>query len=573
MQVLLYFARHYRWQSIVMVACLVAGTLAEGLGITSVFPLLNLATGVESDAPTSHSDSLVRAALAMVGVTPTIGSLLVIICLAFTLRAVLVLLAKKRVGYTVAHTATDLRLELLRALMATRWNYFTRQPVGSLANSMATEADRASEAYLNLSMVIAQILLTGLYVVISLIESWQATLMLGVAGASSWLLLNTLVRISGRAGRRQTHLLKSLLGRLTDSLQAVKVLKSMGREKLIAPLLEDDTHLLNRQLERRVFSREAMVALQEPIVVICIAVYLYVAVVIQEMAITSTLVLVFLLAQAMSNLGKIQRKYQLMKTDASALWSIRELIDRANANLEDFDGTRHATLERSIELRGVCLAHEGQSVLRDVELDIPAREITALVGQSGSGKTTLVDLITGLLRADSGDVRIDGVAIEELDQQHWRERIGYVSQEMLILNESIRVNISLGDPAISKADVERALRDAGAWDFVEALPEGMETKMGERGALFSGGQRQRISIARALVHQPKLLILDEATAALDDASEAEVWNSMRQLRGRTTIIAISHQPALANVADRIYRVEDGGVTPAPRLRVIGGGDG
>ena len=195
-------------------------------------------------------------------------------------------------------------------------------------------------------------------------------------------------------------------------------------------------------------------------------------------------------------------------------------------------------------------------MLEDLTLEIPAGCITAIIGGSGAGKTTLTDLLTGLIQPQSGCVRIDGVPLPELDLTRWRHMIGYVPQEILVLHDSVRVNVTLGDPDLSDADVERALQEAGALEFVARLPEGLATSMGERGTLFSGGQRQRIAIARALVHRPKLLILDEATAALDPATEAGVWEAVERLRGKTTVVAISHQPALAGVADRIYRIED-----------------
>jgi len=175
-----------------------------------------------------------------------------------------------------------------------------------------------------------------------------------------------------------------------------------------------------------------------------------------------------------------------------------------------------------------------------------------------------VDLLTGLVEPDAGQVEVDSVPLSQIDLQDWRQRIGYVPQETLLLHDSIHMNISFGDPAIDAARVEAALRAAGAWDFVQRLPDGTASSVGERGSLLSGGQRQRIAIARALVHDPDLLILDEATAALDAETELEVWRTIAQLRGRTTVVAISHQPALASVADRIYRIEDG------RARLDGG---
>jgi ATP-binding cassette subfamily C protein len=124
----------------------------------------------------------------------------------------------------------------------------------------------------------------------------------------------------------------------------------------------------------------------------------------------------------------------------------------------------------------------------------------------------------------------------------------------------VRANVTLGDPEIDDAQLEAALRDADAFEFVSKLPEGVDSSVGERGALLSGGQRQRIAIARALVHRPSLLILDEATAALDPESERAVWETVARLRGRTTVVAISHQPALMAVADAVYRIEAGNAT-------------
>lgn len=130
-----------------------------------------------------------------------------------------------------------------------------------------------------------------------------------------------------------------------------------------------------------------------------------------------------------------------------------------------------------------------------------------------------------------------------------------------MLNDSVRANITLGDD-VSDAEIERALKAARAWEFVRELPEGLETSVGERGARFSGGQRSRLALARALLRRPSLLILDEATASLDVPSEQAIWEALQQLRGEATIVAISHQPHLATVADRIYRLEGGRVTSA-----------
>ena len=177
--------------------------------------------------------------------------------------------------------------------------------------------------------------------------------------------------------------------------------------------------------------------------------------------------------------------------------------------------------------------------------------------KAGHNPVMPVDLLIGLLRTQSGRITIGGKPIESLDIRQWRRTIGYVPQETLLLHESVRRNVTLGDTELDDAAVEAALRAAGAWDFVSGLPEGMDASVGERGGKLSGGQRQRIVIARALVRDPQLLILDEATSALDAESADAVRQTLERLRGRLTILTITHQELLVDLADRVYRLADG----------------
>jgi ATP-binding cassette subfamily C protein len=267
--------------------------------------------------------------------------------------------------------------------------------------------------------------------------------------------------------------------------------------------------------------------------------------------------LVILFSRVNGSSNKMQRRYQQTITEASALWSMHDMIDAADADAERMTTGASPTLDRGVDLRDIRVELGGARVLDGLSLSIPAGKITALLGESGSGKTTTADLVMGLLRPDAGEVYIDDVPLRELDLHEWRQLVGYVPQEMLMLHDSVAKNVSMGDPNLTPDDIERALRDAGAWEFVSELPDGVEYSVGERGMRLSGGQRQRIAIARALVHGAKILILDEATTALDPKSEAFVLSAIEALRGRATVFAISHQPALQGIADHIYRITDG----------------
>ncbi len=569
MRSLRYFLRSYPGESAIVLACLVLAATAEGLGFSTLMPLLSLATSPEgAAAPTSAFEATVRTQLERVGIEPTLVPLTLVFVATLWLRGAILLFTRRRVGYTVARIATDLRLDLLRALLAARWSYFTRQPVGAAGNAMASEAERASIAFNSLALVAAGVVDAAIYTALALAVSWQATLAATGFALVTVLALSGLVSMAARAGRKQTELLKSLLGRLNDTLQAVKRIKGTGREAAFAELLEDRSLRLNRQLRRRIVAQEGLRTLQEPVVYTLIALGLLVAITAFALPLSSLALLGLLFVRTLSRLSRVQRKYQTFLMEESALWSMRDMIERAEYEVER-SGDRAPTLERGIELRGVHVTYDEATVLEDVDLEIPARGITALVGTSGSGKTTIVDLIMGLVQPSAGEVRIDGVPLPEIDLHRWRRCVGYVPQEVTLLNETIRVNVTLGDPALTEADVQSALRTAGAWEFVSQLPEGIDTVVGERGSLFSGGQRQRIGIAGALVHRPKLLILDEATAALDAESEDRIWESVQELAEHTTVIAISHQPALIRVADRIYRVAESRVaceTAAPRTR-------
>ena len=230
--------------------------------------------------------------------------------------------------------------------------------------------------------------------------------------------------------------------------------------------------------------------------------------------------------------------------------------------------------DSAISLRDVNYSYGRETVLDRVSMVLPAGKFITIVGSSGAGKTTVADLIIGLLRPQRGDVWIDDAPMRDIDVKAWRRMIGYVPQETLLFHDTIRANITLGDPGVSSDRVECALRRAEAWDFVAALPEGMDSVVGERGARLSGGQRQRIAIARALICEPALLIFDEATTALDPATEAGIIGTVRQLTDKLTVLSISHQPAMKQAADVVYRLNNGRVSledvgEPPAMRMAG----
>jgi ATP-binding cassette subfamily C protein len=469
----------------------------------------------------------------------------------------------------VAQVATDLRLELIHALFVTRWEYFIRQPVGTLTNSIAGEAGTAARAYLSAITMLAAVLQGLVYGTIVFLVSWKATVAAFIAGMVILFMVRRFIRKSKRAGKRTVAIIQSLMAYLTDSLIMIKPLKTMAREHLADAVLKKKTENLKKAIKKQIFSKHALTAYQEPVTVGFTAAGLYGVLVIWKMPLASVLIMVYMISKLLKRFQKVQSLYQQVVTAESAYWSYQSKLQMALEEKEATFGNHQPSLNESIRLKQVCFAYADQWILKDAEFDFPANSFTAIVGPSGVGKTTVVDLVTGLLRPQEGEVFIDDISLAEIDLRYWRQMIGYVPQETMLLHDSVFINVTLGDKELKVEDVEAALRAAGAWDFVQDLPEGISTLVGERGHKLSGGQRQRIAIARAIVHKPRLLILDEATTALDPENEAAICETLRKLRGELTILAISHQPAVLDVADRAYRLEDGKAILVPDLLTHG----
>jgi len=575
MKVLRVVARAHPWRSGAMLGCLLLAGLAEGVSLSGLLPLLAMvaggggAGGGANQLSSSPLAEYVTRALQAVGLPLTAEVLLAIIVGGAVLKATLVLIGNQQLGYNAAGIATDLRLTLIRALLSTRWEYHVNAPLGAFTNAVASEASRTSEAYRHATSVVMLVIQTTVYVIVACLVSWKATLGALFTGVVTAALLHHLVRLSRRAGVRQTKLAKSLLSQLTDTLQSVKPLKAMAREHLLEPLLEHETGRLNRALELEVLSGAAMRALQDPLLVVVLAAGVYGALTFLALPLSTIIMLVLLSTRILDCVGKVQRDFQNLVVQESAFDSLQEMIRRAEAAREIKHTGVAPTLRREVRLTAVHFAYEAKPVLRDVSLTVPVGQLTVITGPSGAGKTTIADLVVGLILPQQGAVVIDNVPLTAVDLARWRGMIGYVPQDALLIHDSIAVNVTLGDPALAAADVDAALDAAGAREFISALPDGIDTIVGERGLRLSGGQRQRIALARALVRKPALLILDEATTALDSETEAGICETFRRLRGGLTILAICHQGGLIEIADRVYRVDGGTVVPVQLRPVYG----
>lgn len=553
-----YFAGAYPRRTILMVGLLVISGLLEGVSIISLVPMLEAAAS--PGGTDSGLGGAVREILLSIGIAPTLWILVSLVVLGITLKAVFLWLAMRQVGYTMARVTRDLRLRLVRALLRARWSFFGEQQLGVFSNSIGREAVQSANAYREACVVLGGVFQVVVYLGVSALISWEVTLVALATGAVLVVGLKRFVAIGRTAGEDAMRLTRSLVARLVDAFQGIKPMKAMAREDYLWPLLKAESEGLNKTDRRSVMASETLRLFQEPIVALVLGINLIILLSLADRSFSAVVVLAFVFYRLMTYLNNLQMHYQYMVNAEGMFWSLRNLIDDAEAAVESHSGTLvPAGLRSAIELRGVRFSYGDLKVLDGLDVRIPAKTLTALVGRSGSGKTTIVDLVTGLHRPSAGETFIDDVPLSEIDMREWRQQIGYVPQDVFLFHDTVRRNITLGDETISDERVVEALKDAGAWDFIARDPKGIDALISPQGSAYSGGQRQRLAIARALAKDPALIVLDEATTGLDTTTEAAILETLRALRGRVTILAISHQPALREAADLTIELQDGRV--------------
>ena len=562
------FVRAYPGRSaLALLAVFIAGLL-DGLGLSLLLSMLTLTDGVRSADP-SLPEKVALTITDFLGIPVNAPNLLALAVSLISLKAFLSLMANRQVGFTVAYIATDLRLAMIRAVMKARWRYYLQQSLGRLAHSVAGEASRAADGFQNSAEMAAMILNSFIYLGIAMTISPVAGLAAILAGAVLLLVLRRLIRKSRRAAVDQTRLLQSLVAVISGQLSAAKPLKAMAREEHVDALLSDQTRKLKKSLRQQVIAKEAVSALQEPLLAIMVSGGFFLSLYVLELPLASVLVMLFLIARVVSYLSKAQKAFVQVSLKESAYWSIVQGIEQARSQPEPTGGDRTVELECGIRFEEVSFGHGTERGILDRQsLTIPAGGLTVFIGPSGAGKTTMLDLLVCLLQPDEGRILVDDVPLDELNLRAWRRQIGYVPQESVMVDESVAYNLTLGE-SMSEDDIREALRAADALDFVSAMPEGWNTRVGEGGSRLSGGQRQRLAIARALIHKPRLLILDEATSNLDHEAQSAVIETVNHLRGKLTILAVAHQERMVREADRVYRLAAGRVTEAaPTERLI-----
>ena len=547
---------------------LLAASATESFGMLMLIPILNsVGAGGAAEQPGVAANVMAGAAGA-VGIELTLGPALggfvgIIIVRSLIAGQRDVLLPRIRLGFV-----DDLRARLHQAMAEAKWQFLAGQRQSDFQYVLSWGVPRVGRAVLHfLHMVVAAALLGAQLGVAFLISPAVSAAALA-AGAALFLLTRPLLRRSQVMGMQDVTRNRIIFSYVLDFMAGLKFAKSQAREgRHVRRFVESLSEVRRRQLASDTATAMSQVILNAGGAIV-LAALAWFAIAEARLSLPELAVGVLVFARVMTAFTNLQRNTQMFANMAPAynhaektLRELRQAAEYHAGKPEPGNGGTEPdrmTLAAALTVHQVSFNYEtAGAALSDVNLVIPAGEMTAIVGPSGAGKSTLADLLLGLLEPSAGTVLVDGVAVDAANRRRWRRSCAYVPQDPYLFNDTIRANVKWARPSAGDDDVRRALRLAAAADFVSALPEGLDTVAGERGSRFSGGERQRIALAGALLAEPTLLVLDEATSQLDGPTEQAIVASLRSLRGRMTIVAVAHREGLLAAADRVVRLDSG----------------
>ena len=465
------------------------------------------------------------------------------------------------VGFRIV---ADIQQQLFDRLVEADLGFFHSTPPGGLVARFINDVNLLRRAVSDTLTGIGKDTLTALALIAVMFkEDW-------LLASLAFLAFPTAIYPITRIGRRmrkvsgstqvQVGLLTGLLDEVFQGIRHVKAYGMEGFERARANDAVETVFQLNQKAARTRNALHPIMELLGGLAIVAVILYGGSRVIDGVKDPGSFFAFITALLLAYEPMKRLARLNANLQEGLAAAERVFEVID-SRPEIRDRPGAQEiGRAAGAISFQDVSFAyHEKAPALFDLDIEIAAGETVALVGLSGAGKSTVLNLIPRFYDVDAGAIRLDGTDIRDLTLESLRRQVALVSQEIILFDDTLKANIAYGRPEASQAEIEAVARAAGAHDFIAALPEGYETRVGPRGAKLSGGQRQRVAIARAMLKEAPILLLDEATSALDSESERHVQGALAELMvGRTTLV-IAHRLSTVREADRIYVLDKGRV--------------
>jgi ATP-binding cassette, subfamily B, bacterial MsbA len=572
---LLLFTRPYPWAIPVLVLLGLAASIAEGLGIGLIIPLLDnmlqhTAEG-ESSGPLAE---LLRGVASYIGGDRVLPVLSVLIVALVALKTLIMTLDAFVSTSVIAQAMRDLRLGLCRQMLSVGYEYFSRVPQGKLVNLLESQTYRASEALRSLTVLIGSLCTVAVFGVLLLMLSWQLTAVVVLLSLPISLVVRKLASHANAWGERLVTSYSALAERVLELLVSMRTIRIFNREDMEEKRFDDAAQDVKHAYRRTEVLNELL-----PVIVEFLYVPVFIAVLgvawMLQIGIPTVLVFMLLLYRLQNPLKRVNAYRVALAGYAPGIRELQALLDSSDKPYLESGTKRFEHLREGVEFDRVSFSYLGSetAAVRDVSFQLRAGTVNAIVGDSGAGKSTLIHLLCRFHDPETGSVRADGIDLRELDLTSWRARMAFAGQDAELLSGTVRFNIAYGVDEASDSAVEDAARVAHAHEFIAGLPGGYDAEVGPRGTRLSGGQRQRIALARAILRRPDILILDEATNAVDGVTEMAIQGAIERLSGDTTVVLVAHRLNTLKRAQHVIVMKDGSVvqagTPSELLAVPG----
>lgn len=555
--------KYFRRLAVLAVVFPLLAAVFEGFGIGFILSFLQGLTNPNAEPVQTGIDWF---DVWILGVKAPVAERLYRICaltlLTTWLRSGFSYLAQVYSQRTQHHLAYRLRKRIYEQLQALRLSYFTKTSSGALVSSLTNESSQVMQAFGVISTLIIRGSTLLVYVVSMLLLSWQLTIISVMLFSLVSAGISTLLGRIREVSFEKTNAFKHYTSVSLEFINGIRTVQAFAAQDFERRRFNE---AIGQNLKAAIKSISAM-ALVEPIsegvstTMLIGLLILAFTLLIQNGKLQSAELLTFLfvLLRLAPNVRYIDLARAQFNNFQGSLSNISDLLRTDDKPYLENGTVQFSGLKRTIEFVSVDFGYDpGELVLHHISLTIEQGKMTALVGASGAGKSTLADLIPRFYDPTQGKILIDGVDLREFDINSVRRRLAVVSQDTFIFNTSVRNNIAYALEEVDEAAIREAARLANALEFIEDMPEGFETQLGDRGVRLSGGQRQRIAIARALLRNPEILILDEATSALDSVSERLIQESLEKLSVGRTVIAIAHRLSTIVRADKVVVLEQG----------------
>lgn len=518
------------------------GGLFEGFGIAAVIPLFYVATG-QQPAESNTIAQVILDGFSFIGIPATVTAVLSLIVGLFIAKGIVQFVVRHYNARIVAKFEEGFRKTAFRRTLRADWPFLMKQKSGYLETVLLYDTERGT-AIMN---VLATMILVGTtfaaYSLIAINISVSITLTTLVIGAGIFFALKPVFYRIRRLVSAQSGFQKDFAHHIAEHQASLKSIKAMSVEN---PVIEFANDLFAKVRDIRVqtsFLNKATQAAIEPLGFIVIAVLFLLHYQQPAFDIASFAVIIFLVQRMFTYVRSISGQLQSINEMSPYLRHMMRWRRDTKANEEADAGTKNFSFQNELAFEHVDFSYRDERpVLSDFSFVIPRGQLVGVVGPSGIGKTTVIDLMLRLFEPSTGRITVDGTDAKDIRLASWRSHFGYVPQDGVLLDTSIRENIRFYSQGISDDDIVRAARRAHIHDTIMDLPEGYDTMAGERGVNLSGGQRQRILLARALARKPDVLILDEATSSVDKESQRLIHEAITALAGDTTVIVITHDP-------------------------------